>query len=85
MNVIDKRKKEILYKAKHRGSKEIDLLIGGFVDSVINSLPEEELKQLVILLDEDDIYIFELVKDPLPELSDILDRLRAYLKDRGWS
>lgn len=83
MTDIDKLKKEILYKAKHRGSKEIDLLIGGFVDSVIDTLSEEELKQLVTLLNEDDIYIFQIVHDPHPDLASILEQLRHYLNTRG--
>ena len=39
-------KKKILYRSKHRGFKEMDLLLGNFVNKYINLLDEVELKNL---------------------------------------
>ena len=49
-------KKQIIYRSSHRGSKEMDLLLGAFVNNIINKLKDEELKDLEeILLIEDEI------------------------------
>ena len=63
MTDLEKLKKKILYKAKHRGSKELDLLIGRFVDSVMDTLEKDQLEQLERLLDEDDIYLYHYLKE----------------------
>ena len=49
-------KKKIIYRSSHRGSKEMDLLLGNFVKSNINLLNYEELIQLeVIVAIEDEV------------------------------
>ena len=49
-------KKQIIYRSMHRGTKEMDLLLGNFVKKYINSLNEIELKDLEkLLLIEDEV------------------------------
>ena len=49
-------KKQIIYRSSHRGSKEMDILLGGFVNKYINTLTLTELKDLLVMLNlEDDI------------------------------
>ena len=49
-------KKQIIYRSTHRGSKEMDLLLGNFVKKYINVFDESDLKDLdQLLLIEDDI------------------------------
>ena len=49
-------KKKIIYRAFHRGSKEMDILLGNFVKTHIDDLNYGELKDLEnILVIEDDI------------------------------
>ena len=43
-------KRQIIYRSMHRGSKEMDLLLGSFVKKYINKLNEIELKDLDKLL-----------------------------------
>jgi antitoxin CptB len=43
-------KKKLLYRSNHRGTKEMDLLIGGFANKNLKILSPEELKELEILL-----------------------------------
>ena len=47
---IDILKKKILYRSKHRGTKEMDLLLGNFVKKYINSLNEIELGELDVFI-----------------------------------
>ena len=46
MNNIDIFKKKILYLSQHRGIKEMDLLLGNFVEKYINVFNEKELEEL---------------------------------------
>ena len=39
-------KKQIIYRSTHRGTKEMDLLLGNFVRKNINNLNDLELKDL---------------------------------------
>ena len=52
-------KKKILYRSKHRGFKEMDLLLGNFVNMYINLLDEVELKNLELLLEIDDEILYK--------------------------
>jgi antitoxin CptB len=51
-------KKQIIYRSMHRGTKEMDLLLGNFVKSHINKFDSDELKDLnkLLLLEDDIIY-----------------------------
>ena len=42
--------KKLLYRSNHRGTKEMDLLIGGFAIENLKKLNPEELKEFEILL-----------------------------------
>ena len=49
-------KKQIIYRSTHRGTKEMDILLGGFVKKYINHYTDDELKELEqILVIEDEI------------------------------
>jgi len=47
-------KKQIIYRSIHRGTKEMDLLLGEFVKKNINSFNLNELKELEYLIDTED-------------------------------
>ena len=47
-------KKKIIYRSTHRGSKEMDLLLGSFAKQNINNLNDSDLKDLNDLLQFND-------------------------------
>ena len=47
-------KKKIVYRATHRGSKEMDILLGNFVKNHIRDLNNEDLNDLERLLNFED-------------------------------
>ncbi|WP_321341047.1 succinate dehydrogenase assembly factor 2 [Breoghania sp.] len=51
---LDPRRKRILFRCWHRGTKEMDLMLGGFCDARIEDLSEEELDGLEHLMDAAD-------------------------------
>ena len=52
-------KKQIIYRSKHRGTKEMDLLLGNFVKKHINELNSTELQDLAKLLFTEDEVIYK--------------------------
>ena len=42
--------KKLLYRANHRGTKEMDLVIGGFANENLKKLTFEELKEFELIL-----------------------------------
>ena len=64
--------KQIIYRSTHRGTKEMDLLLGNFVKKYIKKLDDNELKDLKNLLFLDDEVIhkwhFEnILDDTIPK------------------
>ncbi|MDC0248074.1 succinate dehydrogenase assembly factor 2 [Pelagibacteraceae bacterium] len=58
MSNNEKIKKQIIYRSTHRGSKEMDLLIGTFVRKNINKFKDDDLNDLneFILSDDETLY-----------------------------
>ena len=52
-------KKQIIYRSMHRGTKEMDLLLGNFVKKHIDELNITELKDLAKLLFTEDEIIYK--------------------------
>tara|TARA_B100000686_G_scaffold355207_1_gene471046 strand:- start:3481 stop:3780 length:300 start_codon:yes stop_codon:yes gene_type:complete len=50
--------KQIIYRSSHRGSKEMDLLLGNFVKKYVNDFNDKELKNLYDLLMIEDELIY---------------------------
>ena len=48
------RRKRLLYQSKHRGTKEADLILGGFADAHMPGLTPEQFAKFEALLEESD-------------------------------
>lgn len=48
---LDKRRKRLKYRCWHRGTKELDLLVGSFADRYLAALDEAQLDRLESLLE----------------------------------
>ncbi len=76
------RLKRLRYRAWHRGTKEADLMIGGFVDKHLETLDADQIAWIERLLEENDVDIMAWVLGtaPCPEtyrgpLFDAMQRL----------
>ena len=76
-------KKQIIYRSVHRGTKEMDLLLGNFVKKYIDELNDKDLKDLESLLHIEDeiLYKWYLEKDlnnsvPLSKISMMLKKFK---------
>ena len=50
----DVLKKQIIYRSSHRGTKEMDIILGAFVNKYIDLLNEKNLKDLNTILSLED-------------------------------
>jgi len=73
---------KILYRATHRGTKEMDILLGNFVKKYIDTLDDKELFDLSELLNcEDSIlynWYFNNVNNELIPVNKIAGMLKSY-------
>jgi antitoxin CptB len=55
---LDDRRKRLLFRCWHRGTKEMDLILGRFADAAIADLTDQDLGQLehLIELPDPDLY-----------------------------
>ena len=59
---IEGLKNKIIYRASYRGTKEMDILILGFVRNIINRLSIEELEALNDFVNLDDEHLISIKK-----------------------
>jgi antitoxin CptB len=50
MESLEKLKKRLLYQSQHRGTKELDLLLGKFAEKNLPSMTQEEAEKFDSLL-----------------------------------
>lgn len=62
------RLKRLRFRAWHRGTREADMIIGGFIDKFGDSFSAEEMNLFEALLEEQDLDILNWVtgKEPPP-------------------
>lgn len=86
IDVLEKRKKQLLYRANHRGIKEMDIIIGGYADAYIMDMPEDvldEFEKIMSELDRDLLTWFVgEVKVPDHIKSPLFDTILKYTIDR---
>ncbi len=51
---LDDRRKRLLFHCWHRGTREMDLILGRFADAEIADLRDDELTQLELLIEVPD-------------------------------
>ena len=58
---LDPRRRKILFRAWHRGLREMDLLMGQFADAEIGTLTESELDDFEALIEVPDRDLFSWI------------------------
>jgi len=79
---LDDRRKRLLFRCWHRGTREMDLILGRFADATISDLPDADLAELERLLEvpDPDLYAALTGGTPLaPEYASALfDSIKAF-------
>jgi antitoxin CptB len=76
---IETRRKRLLWRATHRGIKEMDLILGGFVTANLQHLAAPEIAELERIMDipDQDMLTWATRQVPVPpeHASELLDRI----------
>lgn len=83
---LDVRRRKLLFRAWHRGMREMDLILGRFAEDSIEQMSEAELAEFERLLDiPDDQVLAWLTGErvvPIAQDGPLLQRLRAFRAHR---
>lgn len=83
----DSRRRRLLFRATHRGTREADLLLGGFVLRGLCDFDETELLQLEAILELSDVDLAEWLSGrrpiPVDQASPMLVRLMEACSREG--
>jgi antitoxin CptB len=78
----DIRRRKLRFRAWHRGTRELDLLLGRFADAHINALGADQLDRFEALLSESDPDIYDWVTGrrdpPASQANDVVELLRRF-------
>jgi antitoxin CptB len=79
---LDDRRKRLLFRCWHRGTREMDLILGRFADAEIEGLPEDELAQLEQLIEVPDPELYAALTGKITLASEyangLFDRLKSF-------
>jgi len=84
---LDTKRKQLAFRAGHRGFKEADLVLGGFAATELSGMTGPQLDEFERLLSHADQDIYDWVMErgtPEPsEHGELLGRIRAFVKGGG--
>jgi antitoxin CptB len=79
---LDDRRKRLLFRCWHRGTREMDLILGRFADTEIADLTDDELSQLEHLIEVPDPDLYAALSGGVPLApefaSKVFDRIKAF-------
>jgi antitoxin CptB len=80
---LDDRRKRLLFRCWHRGTREMDLILGRFADAEIASLAEDELAQLEDLIEVPDPDLYAALTGNVPPefASGLFGRIKSFRAD----
>ena len=79
-NGLDDRRKRLLFRCWHRGTREMDLILGRFADAEIGNLSDDELTQLETLLEEADPDLYAAITGDKVLPAEVIGPLFARIK-----
>ena len=78
---INELKRKIIYKSKYRGTKEMDIILSSFVESIIDQLNKEELENLLNFLNIDDDNLYKYKQGLKTEVQVSENKITRLFKD----
>ena len=79
---LDERRKRLLFRCWHRGTREMDLILGRFADAEIAALSEDELSEFERLIEVPDPDLYAALIGDRQLASDaigpLFERIRAF-------
>jgi antitoxin CptB len=77
----ENRRRRLLWRASHRGIREMDLILGGFAGARIDAMTSEELDQLEAVIDLPDQELLAWATRQVPVPAQLRSRLLDEILD----
>ena len=77
---LDDRRKRLLFRCWHRGTREMDLILGRFADAEIGTLTDQEIAQLEQLIEVPDPDLYAALTGSVPPAAEYATRLFDRIK-----
>jgi antitoxin CptB len=77
---LDDRRKRLLFRCWHRGTREMDLILGRFADAEIGNLSDAELSELERLIEVPDPDLYAAITGDKVLAADVAGALFARIK-----
>ena len=78
LSALEITRKAIIYRANHRGTKEADHVIGGFIRTHLAAFSDAQIPALKTLIDFDDVTFFQQVESPDADFVVLTEAFKAY-------
>ncbi len=79
---LDDRRKRLLFRCWHRGTREMDLILGRFADAEIAGLSDDELAGLERLIEAPDPDLYAALTGAVPPMAEhagpLFERIKAF-------
>ncbi len=79
---IDTMRKRLIYRSWHRGTREMDLIMGSFADKYMAGFSKDELEVYDALLQQNDPDLYNWIagveNPPANIISDVFEKLRNH-------
>jgi len=79
---LDDRRKRLLFRCWHRGTREMDLILGRFADAEIATLTDTELSDLELLIEVPDPDLYAALTGAVPPAAEhagaLFERIKAF-------
>jgi antitoxin CptB len=79
---LDDRRKRLLFRCWHRGTREMDLILGRFADAEIANLSDDEMSDLELLIDVPDPDLYAALTGAIPPAAEhagaLFERIKSF-------
>ncbi|MCB1531557.1 MAG: succinate dehydrogenase assembly factor 2 [Alphaproteobacteria bacterium] len=79
---IENKRKRLIFRSEHRGTKEMDLILGSFARKHVPDFSEAELTRYDELLKENDPNLYNWItgkeSPPANVVSDLFEKIKAH-------
>jgi antitoxin CptB len=79
---LDDRRKRLLFRCWHRGTREMDLILGRFADAEIADLSDTDLTDLELLIEVPDPDLYAALTGAMPPAAEhagpLFERIKAF-------
>ncbi len=83
MEEKERKQKRLLMRAEHRGIKEMDIILGGYVRKNLHRFSDEQMAQIEAFMTENDQLLYQMIlgNEIVPgEFSDLVKDIREHIE-----